>query len=79
VVTAGAMPGGRCACAGVHGFVQLPESRDFGRTPRSDYHEEGCFRFRHDDDPVLRDLRLAVVLPDRYERGSSQSSTTSSV
>jgi hypothetical protein len=42
VATAGAMPGGRCACAGVHGPVQLPKSRDFGRTPGSDYHEEGC-------------------------------------
>jgi hypothetical protein len=60
------MPGSRCACAGVHAPVQLPESRDFGRTPRSEYHEEGCFRVGHDDDPVLRDLWLEVVLPERH-------------
>jgi hypothetical protein len=61
------MPGGRCACAGVLGPVQLPESRDFGRTPGSDYHEEGCLCVCHDDDPVLRDLWLDVVLPERHE------------
>jgi hypothetical protein len=67
VATAGAVPGGRCACPGLHGLVQLPQSRDLGRTPRSDYHEKGCFRFGHDDDPVLPDLRLDVVLPERHD------------
>jgi hypothetical protein len=67
VVTAGAVTGGRCACAGIHGLIELPQSRDFGRTPRSDYHEKGCFRFGHDDDPILRDLRLDLVLPERHD------------
>jgi hypothetical protein len=65
VETAGTMPGGRCACVGVHGPVQLPESRDFGQTPGSDYHEEGCLCLCHDDHSVLRALRLDVVLPER--------------
>jgi hypothetical protein len=65
VATAGTMPGGRCACVGVHGPVQLPESRDFGQTPGSDYHEEGCLCVCHDDYYVLRALRLDVVLPER--------------
>jgi hypothetical protein len=32
-----------------------------------DYHEKGCFRFGHDDDPVLRNLQLDVVLPERHD------------
>jgi hypothetical protein len=67
VATAGTMPGGRCACAGVHGPVQLPESRYFGQTPGSDYHEEDCLCVCHDDDPVLCDLWLDVVLPESHD------------
>jgi hypothetical protein len=67
VATAGAVTGGRCTCPGLHGLVQLPQSRNIGRTPRSEYHDKGCFRFGHDDDPFLRNLRLDVVLPERHD------------
>jgi hypothetical protein len=59
------MPGSCCSCISVLGTVQLPESINFGPTPRSDYHAEGCLCVCHDDHSVLCALRLDVVLPER--------------
>jgi hypothetical protein len=42
----------QCQEAVVHEY-NSPESRDFGRTPGSDYHEEGCLCVCHDDHSFL--------------------------
>jgi hypothetical protein len=65
VETAGTMPGGHCSCISVYGSVQLPESSDFGQTPGSDYHGEGCLCVCHDNYSFLCALRVDVVLPKR--------------
>jgi hypothetical protein len=65
VETVGPMPGSRCSCISVLSTVQLPESSDFGPSPRSDYHAEGCLCVCYDDHSVLCALWLDVVLPQR--------------
>jgi hypothetical protein len=62
VETVGPMPGSRCSCISVLSPVQLPESSDFGPTPRLDYHAEGCLCVCHDEHSVLCALWLDVVL-----------------